>query len=236
VDFYNPQASNTLNLDKGSASGCPAITLHNCARNPSDPTLNPDIHLIPLDCFVLGNSCSQHSDCESCISSQGCGWCSAGYSNEHACKAKDFNNAPACDACGNAECGCDWHYITCPITASVLLKANQTLADTLGALIATDDQYSDLKAKVATGLAIYPPNDPQEYHCVLTHQLKEEYSAHVTLTTLLSLAMLLVGSIVGVILGKGGYSVDVSSIFGSSLSRRSDQSEAPVPMLLNPDI
>ena len=58
VSFFDENGANTLKLDMDSAAGCPVVTLHNCRHGPLDP---PDVHLLPLECFTLGNDCSQHT-------------------------------------------------------------------------------------------------------------------------------------------------------------------------------
>eukprot|EP00291_Cryptomonas_curvata_P016149 CAMPEP_0172154870 /NCGR_PEP_ID=MMETSP1050-20130122/2289_1 /TAXON_ID=233186 /ORGANISM="Cryptomonas curvata, Strain CCAP979/52" /LENGTH=116 /DNA_ID=CAMNT_0012823663 /DNA_START=421 /DNA_END=767 /DNA_ORIENTATION=- len=66
---------------------------------------------LPLDCFDVGEDCSVHADCDSCIES-GCGWCSAGFDSQHSCMAGG-PAGPFCDTCGTP-CGCNWDYGRCP--------------------------------------------------------------------------------------------------------------------------
>ena len=200
VGFYRADGTNSLKLDQDSAAGCPSITLHNCRRDPSSP---PDVHLLPLPCITLGNDCSQHADCTSCLGS-GCGWCSAGYSSEHACKAGG-PSGPTCAVCGNATCGCDWHTETCPVTSATLQAADNKLNKTITVLETRERTWKELLANVANGALINLPNDTESYHCVLESELWSEHSAHVVLTIILSFVMVIIGGAVGVAMGKAGY-------------------------------
>ena len=200
VGFYTPAGQNSLKLDEDSAAGCPTITLHNCRKEPLAP---PDVHLLALPCVTLGNDCSQHTDCTSCVGG-GCGWCSAGYSSEHACKAGG-PSGPTCSVCGNATCGCDWHTETCPVTSATLQAADHRLNATITMLQDKERAQMELLANIASGQLITPPNDPESYHCVLESELWSEHTAHVVLTTVLSFVMVIVGGAIGVAVGKAGY-------------------------------
>ena len=200
IDFMNVGGLSSLTLDLDSAAGCPSISLHACSGESPEAGQG---HQTPMPCFTLGSDCSQHTDCGACIGN-GCGWCSAGYSAAHACKAGDPAGA-ACAVCGNETCGCDWHYSSCPVDADVLEAADARLNWTIAQTRDTQKRFDKLKAQVASGALIDPPNETGEFHCVLTSKIRQDSSAHTTLTALLGLAMALVGGVVGVVLGKAGY-------------------------------
>jgi len=216
LGFVDDRGKNSLKLDLDSAAGCPLITFENCRRSTADGEIHV-VHLLPLPCFLLGNECMQHTDCASCIGN-GCGWCATGFSDEHACKAGSAEG-PTCGQCGGKVCGCDWHFETCPVTTAVLRENEARLNITLDKLEHAQQLLNSTLNLVKSGnmIQLDPSEQPMDgFQCTSTRELQSELSAHIVVTTLLSVLAVFVGSALGIALGKAGF---MSTLSGQLLAK-----------------
>uniref|UniRef100_A0A6T7MKB3 PSI domain-containing protein n=1 Tax=Hanusia phi TaxID=3032 RepID=A0A6T7MKB3_9CRYP len=195
VDFMR-SGQNTLVVSEESLAGCPTIYIVDCFLGPTPLPPLP----FQLDCFSFGNDCSKYSDCESCIKN-GCGWCSAGYSNQHSCKPGNASGA-LCNDCGVPDCNCDWNFGMCPVPEADLEANEAKLNDTTWKLNSTSDSLNAMKSDVVNGQLEL---DGRQYDCLATSTLARDSSSQTAILVVLAIVTALVGGCAGIAFGKAGY-------------------------------
>jgi len=198
VDFMR-DGQNTLAISQESVSGCPTIYVVDCALGPNGSFPLPPLPF-ELECFSFGDDCSKYSDCGSCIKN-GCGWCSAGYSNQHSCKPGNAAGA-LCNDCGVPNCNCDWNFGKCPVP-EVDMEANDAkMNQTIWKLNMTTESLQSMKSDVVDGQLDL---DGRQYDCLATSTIARDSSSQTAILVVLAIVTALVGGCAGIAFGKAGY-------------------------------